>query len=46
MFDQLSQFAQHAQNLQQYNPVQHFQEWVPQVNEHLNPNNWLIGLSS
>lgn len=46
MFDQLPQIAEQVQNLQQFNPVQQIQQFVPQVTEHLNPSNWLVSLSS
>jgi len=46
MFDQLPQIAEHVQNLQQFNPAQQIQQFVPQVTEHLNPSNWLVSLSS
>ncbi|WP_155895169.1 hypothetical protein [Corynebacterium vitaeruminis] len=46
MFDQIPQIAEHVQNLQQFNPVQHIQQWAPQVPQFFQPRGWVPGLSS
>ncbi|WP_269319741.1 hypothetical protein [Corynebacterium vitaeruminis] len=43
MFDQ---FAHVADQVSQFNPFQHVQDFGAQIGQHLNPQNWFSSLSS